>query len=253
MASVMQKVAGQARRTFRLSSLDQTFKENIRILTSLVEDVTVSDLNLKPRNTGKTAPHSSNHGSAPVTYMHIWEDEYFTMGIFLLKHGSRIPLHDHPGMHGLLKILYGNIHVRCYDKVDSRSLGVPEISGGFYRSKYTKNLIPGKFASEQLLDSESGAFELGSNEKNYHDIEAVDGPAAFLDILGPPYDPDGGRDCTYYRELEGLSVQDQSKLSAATPAASVDGDVRWLQPIPQPRDFWCGYEEYPGPKVGAEW
>ncbi|CAB1426287.1 unnamed protein product [Pleuronectes platessa] len=38
--------------------------------------------------------------SPPVTYMHICETEVFSMGVFLLRPGASIPLHDHPDMNG---------------------------------------------------------------------------------------------------------------------------------------------------------
>ncbi|CAB1419736.1 unnamed protein product [Pleuronectes platessa] len=39
----------------------------------------------------------------PVTYMHICETEVFSMGVFLLRPGASIPLHDHPDMNGNLR------------------------------------------------------------------------------------------------------------------------------------------------------
>ncbi|XP_070541248.1 2-aminoethanethiol dioxygenase-like [Ptychodera flava] len=243
MASLIQRVAGQARQTFRMSSLDPTFKENLKVLSTLMENVKTSDLNLKPRNTGQTEPYNkSSSVSAPVTYMHIWEDEHFTMGIFLLKHGCRIPLHDHPGMFGILKVLYGKIRLKCFDRIEEGTMDPPE-DVRLLGSKH--KLTPGRFSTEQLLDGDTGTggvLQLGQSKNNYHDIVAVDGPAAFLDILAPPYDPSGGRDCTYYREMDIYQSQGQA-------ADSAKDNVQWLAAIPQPRDFWCDYEVYPGPEV----
>ncbi|CAB1456740.1 unnamed protein product [Pleuronectes platessa] len=38
--------------------------------------------------------------SPPVTYMHICGTEVFSMGVFLLRPGTSMPLHDHPDMNG---------------------------------------------------------------------------------------------------------------------------------------------------------
>ncbi|CAB1450599.1 unnamed protein product [Pleuronectes platessa] len=53
----------------------------------------------------KSKPCSGPTGlqSPPVTYMHICETLVFSMGVFLLRPGAFIPLHDHPDMNGNLR------------------------------------------------------------------------------------------------------------------------------------------------------
>ncbi|CAB1430985.1 unnamed protein product [Pleuronectes platessa] len=58
---------------------------------------------------GKIAPRKSKPSSGaaglqspPVTYMHICGTEVFSMGVFLLRPGTSMPLHDHPDMNGNL-------------------------------------------------------------------------------------------------------------------------------------------------------
>ena len=67
-------------------------------LISLVTAVRAADLKIIPRKT------KASSGSAPVIYMHICETEVFSMGVFVLRPGASIPLHDHPGMNGMLKV-----------------------------------------------------------------------------------------------------------------------------------------------------
>lgn len=78
-------------------------------LVSLVTAVRAADLKIAPRD---TQPGSGTAGlqSTPVAYMHICETEVFSMGVFLLSTGASIPLHDHPGMNGMLKVW---THVLC--------------------------------------------------------------------------------------------------------------------------------------------
>ena len=67
----------------------------------------------------------------------------------------------------------------------------------------------------------------------------MEGPAAFLDILAPPYDPEHGRDCHYYRLLEGPPAGAEPALPREV----------WLLETAPAADFWCGGEPYPGPRV----
>lgn len=38
-------------------------------------------------------------------------------------------------------------------------------------------------------------------EGNIHQIDAIEGPAAFVDIVAPPYTNGGKRHCRFYKEL----------------------------------------------------
>uniref|UniRef100_A0A3Q3JZ17 Uncharacterized protein n=1 Tax=Monopterus albus TaxID=43700 RepID=A0A3Q3JZ17_MONAL len=224
------KIARQALVTFRNpprvgEEVGKSFLENHSKLKSLMTEVRATDLKLVPRKADDSSsgvpPHQ--HGAPPVTYMHICETDQFSMGVFLLKSGASIPLHDHPGMHGI-------------------GLGRP--TGG---TQASPPLPPGQVGalrrsmrrSTGEYTEESGPCVLSPDQDNLHQIDAVDGPTAFMDILAPPYDPDDGRDCHYYRvltEAEAKSTEQKEK------------EV-WLTEISQPSDFWCGGEPYPGPEV----
>lgn len=243
MTSIVQRIARQALVTFRSpprvgEDAAKSFLDNLGQLKSLMTEVRAADLKLVPRRADDSAPGVSYHhhhhpGAPPVTYMHICETDQFSMGVFLLKSGASIPLHDHPGMHGVLKVMYGKVRISCFDRQERPSGGGTHADAALRRSVLRST---GEYTEE------SGPCVLSPDRDNLHQIDAVDGPTAFMDILAPPYDPDDGRDCHYYRvvtEAEGGEQEPQEPQEKQV----------WLMEISQPPDFWCGGEPYPGPEV----
>ncbi|XP_032364722.1 2-aminoethanethiol dioxygenase [Etheostoma spectabile] len=245
MTSIVQRIARQALLTFRSpprvgEEPGKSFLETRSQLKSLMTEVRAADLNLVPRRGGGSSgpvPAPYHHGGPPVTYMHICETDQFSMGVFLLKSGASIPLHDHPGMHGVLKVLYGQVRISCFDRLD-RQGGTPAAPPPpqVQKGALQRSLL----RSTEVYTEESGPCVLTPDRDNLHQIDAVDGPTAFMDILAPPYDPDDGRDCHYYKVLAEAEVRNTEQQK--------EKEV-WLVEISQPPDFWCGGEPYPGPEV----
>ncbi|KAM4591264.1 2-aminoethanethiol (cysteamine) dioxygenase b [Odontesthes bonariensis] len=245
MTSMVQRIARQALLTFRSpprhgEELGKSFLENHNKLQSLMTEVRAADLKLVPRRAdgSSSRPHPYLHGVPPVTYMHICETDQFSMGVFLLKSGASIPLHDHPGMHGVLKVLYGRVRISCFDRLERPVAGgsqpappLPPAQMGALRRSTLRS------AAEYT--EESGPCVLYPDRDNLHQIDAVDGPTAFMDILAPPYDPDDGRDCHYYKVLGEAEAKNPEQKEKEV----------WLMEISQPPNFWCGGEPYPGPEV----
>ncbi|KAJ8013661.1 hypothetical protein DPEC_G00032120 [Dallia pectoralis] len=237
--SLIQKLASQASLAFK--DVNESNIGDNKDLIALLNQVSAADLNIAPR----CNPSRSKSTPKPtVTYMHICETPSFSMGVFLLDSGATIPLHDHPGMHGMLKVLYGQVSIRCFDKLDkvpdqaeSQTQFVPPL-----QLLQKESLWRAALRGRVWYSEDSGPCLLTPQRENLHQIDAVDGPAAFFDILAPPYDPDDGRDCHYYKVL-------QTVPGAVRKDEPPSEEERWLLEIPQPDDFWCGGEPYPGPKV----
>jgi hypothetical protein len=61
-----------------------------------------------------------------------------------------------------------------------------------------------------------------------HSFTAVE-DSAFFDILAPPYDPDEGRNCTYYRPLTGINKPDKNViLEPYEPVNLVIEGIEWF-------------------------
>lgn len=54
-----------------------------------------------------------------VRYLHIAEKQNrYSLGIFVFPPGARIPLHDHPGMCVMSRVLYGELRAKTYDFIE---------------------------------------------------------------------------------------------------------------------------------------
>jgi len=114
-----------------------------------------------------------------VVYKPIYEGPLFHMGIFAIPRGGSIPLHDHPEMTVISKLLFGKVRLQSYDWVTKSS------SGGTAKKVLDEILLP-PVKPHILYPSQS----------NLHCFTAVD-PCAFFDILMPPYNET--RKCSYYK------------------------------------------------------
>lgn len=145
---------------------------------------------------------------APVTYISIYDDrQQVSASIFALRPESRLPIHDHPGMYGFIKCIHGSISISSFTKssdyhekpehehTDSGT-HIPDIVRAI---KEPRHLLHESTGQTVMLEPVKG---------NVHSIQAVDGPAAFLDFLLPPYCLPS-RPCHYYdfeKELDSGSV-----------------------------------------------
>ncbi|CAG9865423.1 unnamed protein product [Phyllotreta striolata] len=239
MSNQIQNVLKQALITF--TSKPEVFATNLQLLSAIVDKLTADDVKLDIRKLGNK-DNPSEPGAAPVTYIDIYEDATVTMGIFVLKQNKKLPLHNHPEMHGLLKVLSGKVRIISYSINTSKTLEVDSqtrITDNVQRHNALKlaprRLVTAELTSDDIVDSTCKSCLLEPNEKNIHEIHSVDGPAAFLDILAPPYMteiPNSGhsRYCSYY-----------SILSNVAP------NVFRLQEIRNPPWYWTDTAPYAGP------
>jgi len=127
---------------------------------------------------------------AGVGYSGVHCGRELTVCVFVMRKGSKIPLHDHPGMWVFGRLLLGKLRVRSFDP-DGQLRTAP---------------LPAQLRADLVLGPSPTTFSLGPEEGNLHELEAVE-DCAFLDVLTPSYDPQHERDCTYFTvEDNDLSV-----------------------------------------------
>jgi len=116
----------------------------------------------------------SDHGQREEVFT---TDPSFHASVFALAAGETIPLHDHPGLDVISKVLRGLIRVRTYEWLDAESFVANE-------------------RGEVVLGEDDGALVLRRWPGTLHTITAIE-PAAFLDLFAPYYD-EQIRPCSYY-------------------------------------------------------
>ena len=177
LASPTAKETGTIQRVYELASagdLDGACKA--------MDDVTAVAAALAP---GTGAGSAAN---GPICYHHIYSDTSLSMSIFVLPPGGCIPLHDHPGMTVLSKLLFGSLRVVSYDMPASR-LGATQ-----------RHLLCAP-ATSRTVDAPCSTLRLDAEQGNIHAFEALSHTAIF-DVLTPPYNDREGRSCHYYVEEE---------------------------------------------------
>lgn len=129
----MENVLDQALATFTGSG-SGSFRENLDELTRITSELDIRTLGLDlrllrwdslelatvqlklPRLLRRDTDAGTSHRppQAPITSVKVFQDRNVSIGIYVIRNGARVPIHDHPGMHGVLKVVYGQVRIQAY-------------------------------------------------------------------------------------------------------------------------------------------
>lgn len=242
--TTIQAVVNAARRLFTNSS-NNSFEDAFQKLKEIACKITPADLGMSstdsifPKNAINGLPNVYGRRCPPAKVLGIHEEKAFSIMVFILNEGEKIPLHDHPGMTGVIKCLTGKVSVSSFSPLPTDvSYSLPK-SISIQVSKESQSLLIPCIENQKVIVSSSSELEsictLSPSEGNIHEIEAVEGCPAFLDILSPPYDDE--RDCQYYKVV-GRELDQKLKK-----------EITWLMEVSPPSAFWTSSVPYKGPRI----
>lgn len=164
-------------------------------------------LNQEALGLGALGPGSLPPSMGKITYIDVFDHPLVTCGIFVLRKGTVLPLHDHPGMTVFSHLIFGQVECRTLHLLSDM-----ENSNGLENDRSLKTVGSthrARFISSQLISPSSAApcLTIRPHINNLHEMRALT-DCAFLDIIGPPYDAQE-RPCTYYRVVSNFTSNEE--------------------------------------------
>jgi len=132
------------------------------------------------------------------------KEDMFDIAAFVLPRGFTLPLHDHPNMTVVSKLLLGEVQIRSFsrckghrDNSDPSSLSETS-SGDEYKG--SDDSVDCQLSVSTRKTAADAPWFLTPDDGNFHEITPIT-DCVLLDILLPPYD-DHDRNCTFYEAQE---------------------------------------------------
>lgn len=221
------------------------------------------------------SPSSPSSFPTRVFCQKIFANSHFELDVFVLPPRAQIPLHNHPGMMVISKVLFGGVEISAFDHLPVENHGnkISETNSDIYHDhdhdgKSDQREIDGINQHDQerkeiaicqmnqTFDETDDAFMLLPHHRNIHRLIASERGCAFFDILTPPYDGEE-RDCTYFSASPFFPETSFSSSSSLTLSpflsdnfSPVVGELYHLSPVPfDDLNFFCLNEPYRGPSL----
>ena len=197
----------------------------------------------------------SLRGTTAVRCQHVYSAGLFDIDIFIFPPYASIPLHDHPHMAVLSRVLLGHVEMTAFDLIEPN---VDEPSAQQRPAPATASYAWARACGTEHRADAHSTLALTATQGNVHAFRAGDRGCAIFDILMPPYSPAAGRSCNYYREvppdvvsrlLHDNLIPEKPQPTHADTADNARRVCLLQRYIPTPEEFYCVSERYSGPNL----
>ncbi|KAK2362457.1 plant cysteine oxidase [Trifolium repens] len=202
--------------------------------------------NMKPEDVGLSRdlqffkPGNIIKENQRVTYTTVYKCDNFSLCIFFLPERGVIPLHNHPGMTVFSKLLLGQMHIKSYDWVHS------EASHNLLQKQQPSKLRLAMLKANKVFTAPCDTSVLyPTTGGNIHEFTAIT-PCAVLDVIGPPYSKQDGRDCSYYRDYPCDTFPYEEEIGKVK---AKNDSYALLEEIEMPENCQMDGIEYLGPPI----
>ena len=157
---------------------------------------------------------------ADISYLKVCSNgQIFDLGVFALKKDCRMPMHNHHGMYGVVKVLFGSGRIQSFSPIR-------ETQEHFS----IDDIVDAEIVEDMSVSAKEGSnlMHLEPNSGNIHAITAdKNSPLVFLDLLMPPYDH-LNYTVSYFELVSTGECRKKCKLKV----------------IPEPTDYRCDQLDY---------
>ncbi|XP_027352850.1 plant cysteine oxidase 2-like [Abrus precatorius] len=232
----LRELFDSCRETFRGPAGTVPSPQHVQKMCNILDNMKPEDVGLS-RDLQFFKPGNIIKQNQRVTYTTVYKCDDFSLCIFFLPERGVIPLHNHPGMTVFSKLLLGVMHIKSYDWVD------PESSDNTLQQPSKLRLA--KLKADKVFTAPCDTSVLyPTTGGNIHEFTAIT-PCAVLDVIGPPYSKEDGRDCSYYRDHPYASFPNERMGEVKEEKDS----YAWLEVIEMPENSQMDGIEYLGPPI----
>jgi len=166
--------------------------------------INISDINQKE--------YFKNINNVMFDYIDILDNiPNFNVGVFLIPKGNCIPLHNHPNIFVISKVIWGSVVINSFDKITNNDNN----NNNIFIHNYSSSEDIFKVEEREKINLNFNDNNIGiltPNKNNIHEVIAYE-DSAFFDIILPAYDESKNRPCNYFEKLKiNTSTKDEIYL-----------------------------------------